>query len=333
MDNAKEGITISDARLPDNPLIYVNKGYLKMTGYTFEEAIDRNCRYLQGVDSDPAVIKVIGAAIQDRVGIQVEIMNYRKGGEPFWNYLSITPIFNDQKELTHFIGIQDDITELKKNRIVEMNMDAEKLIAKAMLKAEKKERHRVGMELHDNISQMLGTIKLYLEMAQANVSYTTDPLKIGADLLNDTIKEVQALSRKLVSPGLDENDLLVILSKLMSTTRDAVDFILDFTSEGFIPALLSDTQQLIIFRVVQEQLNNIIKYSKASAVSVDLYTADNKCKLCISDNGVGFNTATVCPGIGLKNMRTRVEAVNGTMNVVSEPGKGTELKVAFDLPA
>lgn len=330
MDNAREGITISDATLPDNPLIYVNKGFIKMTGYSFEEAINKNCRYLQGIDSDAAVITATRNAVRNRTVIQVELINYRKNGEAFWNYLSITPIFNDEKELTHFIGVQDDITELKKKRLLEQQIEAEKLVAKTMLKAEKKERHRVGMELHDNISQLLGSVKLYLRMVEKD-PVRTELLKTSIGILDNAIGEVRGLSRKLVSPGLDENDLVFILSKLIETTGAVVNFNLEFTAEGFIPELLSETEQLVIFRVVQEQLNNTIKYAYATKVRIDLFTLDNTCKLQISDNGVGFNTQTVHAGIGLSNIKARVAAVKGKMSLTSAPGKGTELIVEIKL--
>ena len=331
MDNAREGITISDARIPDYPLIFVSKGFSRITGYTFEEAVGGNCRYLQGIDTDPDSIKAIKAAILGNTPIQVELINYRKNGEAFWNYLSITPIFNEQNELTHYIGIQDDITEIKNKKLHKQNIESEKLIAKTMLIAEKKERHRVGMELHDNISQMLTAVKLYLEMARKGLHNNTDSFNTAVDILHNTIAEVRALSRKLVSPGLDGNGLIINLSKLITTTQDAVGFTLKFVSEGYLPKLLSDIEELVIFRVVQEQLNNIIKYSKATYVNIDLFVLNNKCSLLITDNGIGFNAKSNHTGIGLSNMRTRVEAVNGKLELTSSLGKGTELIVEIDL--
>lgn len=331
MDNAKEGITISDARIPDYPLIFVSKGFSRITGYTFDEAVGGNCRYLQGIDTDPGSIKAIRAALNDNIPIQIELINYRKNGEPFWNYLSITPIFNEQKELTHYIGIQDDITELKKKRLSKQNIEKEKLIAKTMLIAERRERHRVGMELHDNISQMLAAVKLYLRIPRKKLDNEIDPFKTAVDILDNTIIEVRALSRKLVSPGLDENGLIANLLKLITTTQAVVDFTLKFTPEKYVPELLSDTEELIIFRVVQEQLNNIIKYSKATDVSINLFILNKKCSLHITDNGIGFNTKSVHSGIGLSNMRTRVEAVNGKLELTSILGEGTALIVEIDV--
>ena len=108
--HSSDGITISDARQPDNPLIFVNKAFEKMTGYSSEEAINRNCRYLQGNQNNQRNIKVIREAIKNAESCLVTLRNYRKDGSMFWNELNISPIFDKQGKITNFIGIQKDIT-------------------------------------------------------------------------------------------------------------------------------------------------------------------------------------------------------------------------------
>jgi phosphoserine phosphatase RsbU/P len=108
---AAEGITISDPSLPGNPLIYVNSGFERLTGYTRESVLGRNCRFLQGPDTEPDVAEAIRKAIADQTECTVEILNYRKDGSPFWNRLSITPVRDGRGEVTNFIGVQSDITD------------------------------------------------------------------------------------------------------------------------------------------------------------------------------------------------------------------------------
>jgi sigma-B regulation protein RsbU (phosphoserine phosphatase) len=110
LDVAAEGITIADARLPDRPLIYANQGFERVTGYAVAEVLGRNCRFLQGPGSDPAAVAEIRAAVAEQRECIVEILNYRRDGTSFWNRLSITPVRNDLGEVTHFIGIQSDVT-------------------------------------------------------------------------------------------------------------------------------------------------------------------------------------------------------------------------------
>ena len=110
LDVAAEGITIADARLPARPLIYANNGFERLTGYPVAEVLGRNCRFLQGPDSDPAAVAEIRAAIAGQRECIVEILNYRRDGSSFWNRLSITPVRDESGVVTHYIGIQSDVT-------------------------------------------------------------------------------------------------------------------------------------------------------------------------------------------------------------------------------
>ncbi|MBD3376043.1 PAS domain-containing protein [candidate division KSB1 bacterium] len=108
---AAEGITISDFSLEGNPLIYANEGFERLTGYDHKDVVGKNCRFLQGKDTNPATIEQIRQAIHSQEPVTVEILNYRKDGQPFWNRLSITPVRDRDGNVTHFIGLQSDITE------------------------------------------------------------------------------------------------------------------------------------------------------------------------------------------------------------------------------
>ncbi|MBX3400768.1 MAG: PAS domain S-box protein [Gemmataceae bacterium] len=108
-----QGILITDPNQPDNPIIFANSGCERITGYTAAEYIGRNCRFLQGKDTDPAAVARMREAIKTGQPCQVEILNYRKNGRPFWNELSITPVLDPTGRLTHFVGVQTDVTERK----------------------------------------------------------------------------------------------------------------------------------------------------------------------------------------------------------------------------
>ncbi|MEZ2250531.1 PAS domain S-box protein [Microcoleus sp.] len=110
---SSNGIIISDARLPDNPLIYVNPAFERITGYSAAEAIGRNCRFLQGTETNQPGLDQLSTAIKEQKNCVVILRNYRKDGTMFWNELSISPIYDAQENLTHYIGIQTDITDRK----------------------------------------------------------------------------------------------------------------------------------------------------------------------------------------------------------------------------
>lgn len=113
IDNTNVGITISNPRLTGNPLIYVNRGFEITTGYSKEEVLGNNCNFLQGEGTDPLIVEEIRRSIRNKEKIEVEILNYTKNGEPFWNELTISPIFNEEGQLEYFSGIQKDVTQKK----------------------------------------------------------------------------------------------------------------------------------------------------------------------------------------------------------------------------
>jgi PAS domain S-box-containing protein len=112
VDEAPVGITISDAEQADNPLIYVNDAFVEITGYEREEALGRNCRFLQGENTDPEHVAMVRRGIDNEEIVSGEIRNYRKDGTMFWNYLQIAPVYEDG-EVVNYIGFQEDITSRK----------------------------------------------------------------------------------------------------------------------------------------------------------------------------------------------------------------------------
>ena len=110
LDSTAEGVVIADCNQPDMPIIYVNNAFTAMTGYSWDDVVGKNCRFLQGPNTDPAAAQEIRRAITDQRSCKVEILNYRKDETKFWNSLSITPVRDKQSVTTHFIGIQSDVT-------------------------------------------------------------------------------------------------------------------------------------------------------------------------------------------------------------------------------
>jgi len=160
---AAEGITISDLRLPDNPLVYVNRGFTEITGYSREESIGRNCRYLQGPGTSPERVAEIRRAVADRRACIVELLNYRRDGTPFWNRLSLTPVRDASGVVTHYIGVQSDVTrgreaedalrEAKErveqaNRRMQRDLEAAAAIQRALLPARVPIRDGVAFAWH-----------------------------------------------------------------------------------------------------------------------------------------------------------------------------------------
>lgn len=110
LDSTNNGITLADPDIADMPIVYANKSFETMTGYTQDEIIGRNCRFLQAADRDQASRMILRKAIEERLPVEVDIRNYKKSGEMFYNHLVLTPLFDAENRLLYYLGVQYDIT-------------------------------------------------------------------------------------------------------------------------------------------------------------------------------------------------------------------------------
>ena len=135
-------ISITAPNRPDDPLVYVNPAFERTTGYSAEEVLGRNCRFLQGEDREQPALAELRAAIHDGHQCTVVLRNYRKDGTPFWNELSVYPVRDEGGRITNFVGVQNDITE---------RVRAEE----ALSEMRQAERRRMARDLHDVVLQGL----------------------------------------------------------------------------------------------------------------------------------------------------------------------------------
>jgi PAS domain S-box-containing protein len=108
-EEREQSVVITDPAQPDNPMIFISEEFEKQTGYTPEEALNRNCRFLQGPETDPATVEAIRTALRNQTSIEVDILNYRKDGGKFWNRLRIRPIYDEAGKMMFFAGVQNPI--------------------------------------------------------------------------------------------------------------------------------------------------------------------------------------------------------------------------------
>ena len=108
-EEREQSVVITDPAQPDNPIIFVSEEFEKQTGYTPEETLGRNCRFLQGAETNPQTIEAIGKAIARETEITADILNYKKDGTKFWNRLRIRPLYGEDGEVMFFAGVQNPI--------------------------------------------------------------------------------------------------------------------------------------------------------------------------------------------------------------------------------
>ena len=110
VESAQDGIVVAEKEGDDTILVYVNPAFERLTGYSTDEILYQDCRFLQGEDTNLDAVKVIRHAIDDQVPVRTVLKNYRKDGSVFWNELSVTPFYDEVDQITYYIGIQKDVT-------------------------------------------------------------------------------------------------------------------------------------------------------------------------------------------------------------------------------
>jgi signal transduction histidine kinase len=206
------------------------------------------------------------------------------------------------------------------------------LLTQATIDGQEKERKEIGKELHDNINQILSTTKLYLDLAENTATGpTAEMIGMGSKNIMEAINEIRKLSRSLVPPTLGDLGLIESIKDLCENFNNTKTFEVNFEHRNIREKQLADNQKLMIFRIIQEQTNNIVKHAKAKNVIISLRSAKGLINLEITDNGKGFNLKKTKKGVGLTNIINRAELFNGQVEIVTAPGKGCTIKISIPL--
>jgi PAS domain S-box-containing protein len=232
-------------------------------------------------------------------------------------------------------GILQDITEkveaeetmrLMEQEISMQKLQEQKKITRAILTAQERERNRLGQELHDNINQILASTKIYLSMASKG-DVMKELIKYPMELIDNTMREIRLLSSRQVTPLKDVDLKELIQSQLDNFTGSTgikADFVYD---AGTRP--MADDHKLNIYRIIQEQINNIVKYAEAKNIGICIQADEKLIHLIVTDDGKGFDVQKKRKGIGISNMMNRVESFNGEIKIDSSPGKGCKIEATI----
>ena len=240
-------------------------------------------------------------------------------------------IYDQQGKISRMIGSMQDITEKKEmeKTLLRQEIDKQKLVAKAMVETQEKERAEIGKELHDNVNQILSTARLYLELAKNDESERIGLIDRSSSNILDAINEIRTISRSLVPSSIDDLGLVESLHDLAESIRATKKLSIEFYHQGPIDQVLSEQQKITLFRIAQEQANNVLKHAEARNLIIELVMEENAVDLSISDDGKGFELDNVKgkKGLGLSNISSRAELFNGEVNIVTAPGKGCKMKI------
>lgn len=319
--------TIWDWDIVNNKMIY-NEGIINVFGYKPSEDFNVVGWWNEKIHPDdlPQVTESMNNFIANRV--QKFKLNYRfRCADGSYKHIfdRAFQILDENGHPIRIIGSMQDNT----HHVME-----EARISKAIIDAQEDERLFIGQELHDNINQILTGSLLALglaEMAKDDIVKRSKFIESARGYIGNAVDEIRKLSHQLV-PANTENDSLkdIIESLLISINPDnRFNISLDY-QESTLPSIPYATQ-INLYRILQEQSKNILKYAEASSIEVSIIVSENWVKMRIFDNGKGFDTRTLKKGIGLTNIKKRAESQQGHFFLNSAPGKGCEIKVEIPI--
>jgi len=277
MDSCAEGITIADFTQPDQPLIYANIGFELMTGYSVQEALGHNCRFLQDAGTDQNELNKLRTAIEAGEACSVVLKNYKKSGEEFMNQLSLTPIRDADGQVVYYVGIQSDVTELFKRRDDELN--ALKKVARAEAATEAKSRFLAHMS-HEIRTPLNGLIAVGQLLEDTNLDRLqreyVSTVRTSGETLQSLISDILDFSRVEADKLTLQNEPFfpeTVICNVMEITamqsgrkRLNIGYHVD---PGVPKVVMGDAMRLQ--QVMLNLVSNAIKFTDSGNIMVRLY--------------------------------------------------------------
>lgn len=240
------------------------------------------------------------------------------------------PLYDGGKTPYALCGISTDLTNL----ITRQQLERQREIAEITIQAQEKERTEIALELHDNVNQLLASAQLLIEAAEMDLGLTTenDSLQLSKGRIKMAIDEIRRLSHAMMPPPLEENAFCDALLNIKDTINKSGKLIMELqTPPSQELSTLNNNLKLALYRIIQEQVSNIIKYSQARIANISLKLKNKHVEMVIADDGVGADLNKKRPGIGLQNIASRVELFNGHLEIATAPNKGFRLTTTFDI--
>jgi len=344
-------MVVTDPRLPDNPIVFANGAFFDLTGYSDEEIMGRNCRFLQGPQTDRRTVDEVRKALAEERAVAVDILNYRKDGTLFWNALFIGPIFDEQGKLLYFFASQMDITERRSTQ--ESSLQAQKMEAIGQLTA--------GMA-HD-FNNLLQVINGNLEVALLSLDkpdlarQQLERAQRAAMRAGKLTQQLLTFARKqrLEPKAVNINNLVFDFSEmLVRTLGSKVELRLDLRP-GLPVCMLDPTHLEMALLNVLINARDAMPEGGEVTVATAIVRGEDRLKvhglphgtyvsLCVIDKGTGmtpdvlrratepfFTTKGPGTGLGLAMVHGFVQQSHGRLEIDSKPGEGTKVTMIFPI--
>lgn len=331
IEEAPVGIAITDPNQEDNPLVYVNRRFLELTGYSEDEVLGRNCRFLQGERTRDEPVQKMREAIDAEEPVEVELLNYRKDGSEFWNRVGITPVFDEAGELTNFVGYQQDVSERRE-----------------------REQHLrvVDRVLRHNLRNDLNLVQGYAEELEDQLmgdgesrSYTRGIVEVCDSLLKKADKERRIIELLTEAPGLQDENVSEVARRAVETVRRRhPDADITVSVPEDVRMRLSDMFE----QALEELVENAVIHNDTDTpeVEVSVEETDGEVVIQVRDDGpdipemeVGVLTEEAegplyhGSGLGLWFVHWVVRRSNGRLSVEDNEPRGNVVTVTLESSA
>lgn len=315
-------------------ILEINSSTEKNSGYKREDLIGKSILSGGLAERSEPILELAGKALKDKSFRETHITRIiSKWGDKI--YIEFVSHRIDYMGMPCIMALGNNVTErvMLEKQLEEERTKAQKEMTNAVISAQESERQEIGRELHDNINQILASARLYLGLGKTLGD--TQPIYLGKsdELIQSAIDEIRTLSHSLIPPTLSEGHLKDNLLQLFENVASGIGTTIYHNMTELEERFMEDNFKLSIYRICQEQFNNITKYAKANTIHFYLGNRNDQMELRIKDDGIGFDKTKKSNGVGLMNMKTRAALFNGTLDIQTAPGKGCELVVQFKLPA
>jgi len=325
VETAQEGIWMIDE---NNKTVFVNQKMCEILEYSIDEMIGKENNYF--MDDEGRKLSAVSIA-RRRKGIteNLDKQFITKSGKHIWTSMSANAIFNKQGEYKGALAMISDISDKVKlqQQLINAQINKQREIVKAVMIAQERERNHLGQELHDNVNQILAAAKLHLTAVGQKNAPLKNSMEYPIELIGTAMEEIRSLCKKMVTP-IKNIDLKELVQRLVNDFHQNSNIKVAY-SYSIINESLSDELKLNIYRIIQEQTNNILKYAEAKNVNISVNEKDNKINIIVEDNGKGFNVSNRRTGIGISNMINRIESYNGQIEIKSSEGNGCKIFVSI----
>lgn len=328
IEAANNSIVLTDPHQPDNPLIYINQGFMELTGYDEDEILGRNCRFLQirpdGTrDDDQPAVRTLADAVERGEHCRAVIRNYRKGGEMFWNELYLTPVYDKDGRLVNYIGVQNDITERvrlnetlerrvqertqaleKKTRELERQRDAlerAKDEAEAASRAKSTFLANMSHEIRTPLTAILGLADVIRAKSEGgHLDEHIRRIKSAGSRLMDTLSSLLTLA-KLEAGNMDVElepvaitDETLEVVQLFRERAEEKGLNLDFSVEPDARDIVVELDAGALNSALQNLISNAIKFTESGTVEVSVaplnHSIDHRIQVAVRDTGIGISS-------------------------------------------